>query len=485
MARERPTPMRLIQLFVPASDYEAVTGQLSEMEVSYVLTEADGERDGSLVSVPVPAGAVDEVLRQLYEVGLDEETYTVVTAVDRATVPNLEELTGRYVEGPKGARGASNLELRERADDLKPDRATYLAFAIASAIVAVGGLLLDSAIVIVGAMVIAPFAGSTLSASVGAVVSDYEMTVRSAVSQVLGLVVGYLGAVGMSAGLQRSAFVPSRLAIAQVEQVGAFVTPNLLTLAIAVAAGFAGALALATDLPVSIAGVAVAAAIVPAVAVAGIGTVWGQPVVVLGATVLLLMNIVFINVAAYLTLVLLGYRSSVVRSLREGTTLSLRTGAYAVVVVLFAAVLALTAAGTYEQLVFERDVNREVQQTLGASQYSALELTGVQTNYGVNALRDDPVVTVTVSRTSEREYEELARSLQANISDRTNRPVAVNVRFVDYEEATPPDEAARPGTLLDWLRSWFSRLPVASTGNPRPEPAPHAAQFVGERAQSA
>jgi capsular polysaccharide biosynthesis protein len=154
-------------------------------------------------------------------------------------------------------------------------------------------------------------------------------------------------------------------------------------------------------------------------------------------------------------------------------------------VLLFAAVLALTVAGTYEQLVFEQDVNREVQQTLGASQYSALELTGVQTNYGVNALRDDPVVTVTVSRTSEREYEELARALQENISDRTNRPVAVNVRFVDYEEATPPDEAARPGTLLNWLRSWFSRLSVASTGNPRPEPAPHAAQFVGERPQSA
>ena len=473
--------MRLIQLFVPSADRTAVTERLSELEIPYVLTDADGDRDGSLASITVPAEAVDEVLTQLYETGLDEDTYTVVTEVDRATSPNLEELTGRYVEGPKGARGASNLELRDRADDLKPDQATYLAFAIASAIVAVGGLLLNSAIVIVGAMVIAPFAGSTLSASVGAVISDDEMTVGSAVSQIFGLAVGYAGAVAMSAALQQTGFVPATLAISQVEQVSAFVTPNLLTLAIAVAAGFAGALALATDLPVSIAGVAVAAAIVPALATAGIGTVWGQPVVVLGATVLLLMNIVFINIAAYLTLVLLGYRSSMIRHIREDTSLSLRTGAYAVVVVLFVVVLLLTTAGTYQHLVFEQAVNQEVQQTLGGAQYSDLELAGVGTSYGVDALSDDPTVTVTVSRTSEREYQQLPQALRANISDRTGQRVAVQVRFVDYEESTPPEDPARRGGLLDWIRRWFSRLPLGSAGETGAEPVPQPPHLVGER----
>ncbi len=43
-------------------------------------------------------------------------------------------------------------------------------------------------------MVIAPFAGSTLSASAGAVISDREIVVDSATSQVTGLV----GAVVMS-----------------------------------------------------------------------------------------------------------------------------------------------------------------------------------------------------------------------------------------------------------------------------------------------
>nr|WP_229380088.1 DUF389 domain-containing protein [Haloterrigena salifodinae] len=58
--------------------------------------------------------------------------------------------------------------------------------------------MLESPIVIVGAMVIAPFAGSTLSASAGAVISNREIVVDSATSQVTGLVVAYVGAVVMS-----------------------------------------------------------------------------------------------------------------------------------------------------------------------------------------------------------------------------------------------------------------------------------------------
>ena len=470
--------MRLVQVFVPAEDHDAVRETLRGMDVDHLFTDADGRRDGSLASIPVPTGAVDAVLDRLYEAGLDEDTYTVVTEVDRAWVPNVEELTDRYVEGPKGDRGASHLEIRERAEDLEPDTATYLAFAVASAVVAVGGLLLDSAIVIVGAMVIAPFAGSTLSASVGAVISDREMIVDSATSQLLGLVVAYVGAVAMSAFLVRTGFVPAQLAIGQVEQVGGFVTPNLLTLAIAIAAGFAGALALATDLPVSIAGVAVAAAIVPAVGTAGIGTVWGQPIVVLGAVVLLLMNIVFINLTAYVALVSLGYRSSVLRDVREHATLSLRSGAFALLVVLFVVLVAVTAAGTYQHLVFERGVNRQVQDVLGDDAYDSLELAGVKTEYDDGTtLGDDVSVTVTVGRSSDLEYEELAADLRANVSDATGRRVTVNVRFVDYQRARPlagtPRSQSPLARLRGWLRRWAGRLvsgvgatPVCPSGGP-------------------
>jgi uncharacterized hydrophobic protein (TIGR00271 family) len=455
------------------------------MGVEYVFTEATG-RDGSLAQIPVPAGAEDAVLDRLYHAGLPEDTYTAVTDADRATVPNADELSDQFVERPKGDRGAPLWELRERAADLTPERATYLAFAVASAVVAVGGLLLDSAIVIVGAMVIAPFAGSTLSASVGTVVGDRGMTVNSAISQILGLIAGYVGAVVMSVVLRRSGFVPTTITITQIGQVSAFTTPNLLIVVIAISAGLAGALALATDLPVSIAGVAVAAAIVPAVATAGIGTVWGRPIVVLGAVVLLFVNVVFINVTAYLTLVSLGYRSSILRSLRRGATVSLRTGGYAVVVVLFAVVLALTAIGTYQHLVFERNANQGVQDALADPRYDSLELADVNTDYDAGTvLADDPTVTVTVSRTDDGDYDRLADQIRENVTEQTDQPVTVQVRFVDYDESEPTVETRESGGLRVWTET---RLPVAAARSvPKsiPQTVAHPADLVVQRPDAA
>jgi uncharacterized hydrophobic protein (TIGR00271 family) len=477
--------MRLIQVFVPSEHHDAVRETLTAMDVPFVFGEADGGRDGRLANVPVPDGAVDTVLERLYDAGLDEDTYTVVTDVERANVPNVDELTDRFVEGPKGERGASHVEIRERAADLTPDTATYLAFAIASAVVAVGGLLLDSAIVIVGAMVIAPFAGSTLSASVGAVVSDRDMVVDSATSQIAGLVVAYLGAVAMSLALQQSGFVPATLDVGRVGQVGAFVTPNLLTLVIAISAGFAGALALATDLPVSIAGVAVAAAIVPAAAVAGIGTAWGEPLVVAGAVVLLLMNIVFINLAAYLTLVALGYRSSVLRNVRENASLSLRSGAYAAVLVLFLVVVAVTTFATYQHLAFEQAVNDDVQAVLDDPEYSSLELAGVATEYNdASVFSDEVSVTVTVGRSSGLEHETLAEDLQTELAAGTDRAVRVDVRFVDYQRELANGES--DGSPWPWwVDDWLPGFLASSVAEPLPEAVALPAELHDERPHAA
>lgn len=451
--------MRLIQIFVPSDVRSAIDETLANMDVDAIYTDADAHRDGAIGHIPVPTGAVDTVLDRLYDAGLDEGTYTVVSDVHRATVPNVEALTDRYVAGPKGERGASHSEIRERADDLKPDTATYLAFAALSAIVAVGGLLLNSAIIIVGAMVIAPFAGSTLSASVGTVIGDREMVVDSATSQTIGLVVAFLGAVAMSFVIMRSGFVSPTLAVSRIEQVSAFFTPSLLTLAIAIAAGLAGALALATDLPVSVAGVAVAAAIVPAAATAGIGAVWGQPQIVIGAIVLLLMNIVFINLAAYVALLSLGYRSSVIRDVRQGISVSARTGAYALIVLVFVAMVAMTSVATYQHLAFEQAVNQEVQRQLDDPSYRSLELLGVETDYNdMNVIGTEESITVTVSRTSDAEYDRLDDELQMGISDATNRPVTVTVRFIDLQQARPDESVSPPPSLVDRIGSWAEDL---------------------------
>ncbi len=437
--------MRLLQVSVPTDRRAAVESALDDLDARYLLVdEVSGGR--SLVCyVPVPSGGVQPVLERLYEAGLDEDTYTVVTDASSVKGVDADRLTAELVEGPKGDRGISNPELRERADDLWPDGGTYVALALLSAVVATAGLLLDSAIVIVGAMVIAPFAGTTLSASVGWVIDDYDMITRSARAQVIGLAVAVVGALALSFLMRQVGIVPRMLQISAAEQVGFFITPSLLALAIAISAGAAGALALATDLPVSIAGVAVAAAIVPAAAAFGIAAVWGLPLLAVGAIVLLLMNIFFINVTAYVALVVLGYRSSVFRDSLGRVGLNLRTGLYALFVVVFLVVGVGTAAATAQHVAFEYAVGNEVSATLEEEAYGGLELHDVGTQYdGMGVLGEPQTVTVEFGRSSDRDYDELARTLQERISERTGQAVAVRVQFNDYSTATPTGSVAAP-----------------------------------------
>ncbi|EMA42432.1 DUF389 domain-containing protein [Halococcus saccharolyticus] len=433
--------MRQIRTRVPSDSREAVTTALTDADIEYLVSEEASGRDAVIVEIPVPGGGVDPILELLYDAGLDENAYTVISEVETAgaTTQAVADLEDRYVAGPKGESGVSYPEIKERAENLEPGRATYIAFAALAAIVAVAGLLLDSAIIIVGAMVIAPFAGSSLSAAVGAVIDDRGMVVDSVGTQLVGLVVAYVGAVAMSLVLRETFFVPAALAITRVQQVGAFLTPSLLAVVVALAAGAAGALALATDLPVSIAGVAVAAAIVPSAATAGIGTVWNEPLVVAGALVLLFMNVVFINVSAYVALVALGYRDSVTRSVRENLTISVRTGAYALVVLGFVVSVIVVSAATASYVGFEGAANREVQTTIDEPVYDDLELVGVSSSYSARELfGGDVSVTVTLSRTTGSEYPTLAQTLQERISAATDRPVTVQLRFLDYEPAVEP-----------------------------------------------
>ncbi|WP_254546083.1 DUF389 domain-containing protein [Halomarina pelagica] len=431
--------MRQMEVLVPTDQREAAERVFEEMGVKHVIVEAV-ERDGVVFHVPVPTGAVEVVFERLEEAGLDPGAHTVVTSAETIVGANVDGLTEEYVEGPQGQFGVSHSELRARAQDLWPNRPTYVVLSALSAIVAAAGLLLDSSIVIVGAMVIAPFAGSTLSGAVGIVIRDRKMVADSVGSQALGLSVAILTSTVVSVGLARLGFVPRSLQVSQLEQVAFFLTPSLLALAIAVCAGAAGALALATDLPVAIAGVAVAAAIVPSAATVGLGVVWGDALMSVGALVLLLMNIVFINVTAYATLLALGYHSSVVSGAWGDLGFDLRSAAYVVAVTSFVVIGVVTAGATYQHITYEHAVANEVAGTVDEGQYRQLQLLGISTQYNDVGLFERPeTVTVTFGRTSEREYTNLAATIQRRILERTNQSVEVRVRFIDYEVA-PPNE---------------------------------------------
>jgi uncharacterized membrane protein len=223
----------------------------------------------------------------------------------------------------------------------------------------------------------------------------------------------------------------------------------LLLVTIAIAAGTAGALALATDLPVSIAGVAIAAAIVPAAAVVGLGIVWLQPLLALGALTLLLLNMVLINITAFLALRSLGYRSSSDDSGVETLQFDRRTIIYAIGAIAVILLLGVMTVSTYQYFLFGQTVNRNVNDVLSQPPYTHLELVQVQTDYGGGPVFERPTkrtVTIIIRRSSNETYPHLSAVLQRRIAADTDKAVTVSVRFIDYQQTTPRERNETGGS---------------------------------------
>ena len=106
------------------------------------------------------------------------------------------------------------------------------------------------------------------------------------------------------------------------DQILARIRPNLLDLGIAIASGIAGAYAYSKEeISKTLAGVAISVALVPPLAVAGIGIGWMDKEVFGGAMLLLGTNLAGITMAAALTFLLLGF--SPFRLAKRGLLISL------------------------------------------------------------------------------------------------------------------------------------------------------------------
>ena len=134
---------------------------------------------------------------------------------------------------------------------------------ISAAVIATLGLLANSSAVIIGAMIVAPLMNPILSMSFAIVTLNWRVYKRSLVTVILGIFTTVLVAYCISVGLPFD--------IVDEEVIGR-TAPNLIDLGIAIAAGAAGAFSLTRkSIANSIAGVAIAVALVPPLCVVGIG----------------------------------------------------------------------------------------------------------------------------------------------------------------------------------------------------------------------
>lgn len=177
--------------------------------------------------------------------------------------------------------------------------ASFQVLMVLSVMLALTGLYANSAPVIIGAMILAPLMSPIVSLAMGLARTEPTLIRQSLLTLLIGVVWGLCCAVVLAWVMPLD--TPTAEMLSRT-------SPSLLDLLVAVISGVAGAYAYAKEeIAKSLAGVAIAVALVPPLSVAGIGLGWAQWDMAGGAFLLLITNLVGIALAASVTFLVLGF----------------------------------------------------------------------------------------------------------------------------------------------------------------------------------
>lgn len=170
----------------------------------------------------------------------------------------------------------------------------YFSLLILSVVIATFGLLLGNTAIIIGAMILSPMIWPIIGLSVGTVTSKKNLTVSSAILLTISIVVTVLVSYGISV-ISPIVEVNTEIALR--------INPTFFDLIIALAAGTAAILIIAwPKYSNALAGVAVAASVLPPICVTGIGLALGDTGVAYGSFILFLTNmasIIFVGIGIF------------------------------------------------------------------------------------------------------------------------------------------------------------------------------------------
>ncbi|HEY9871287.1 MAG TPA: DUF389 domain-containing protein [Candidatus Obscuribacterales bacterium] len=190
-------------------------------------------------------------------------------------------------------------DLQARLEDMSRLSVDFLVLLASSTAIATLGLFLNSAAVIIGAMIIAPLIRPLMGLALASLTADILLMRRAVGCLVAGTILGIAIAYGLAFLLQSLQLTAEILARTR---------PNLLDLGVAVAAGAVAAYCqIKQELSDTLAGVAIAVALVPPLSVVGIGLAHHATAVWAGAALLYATNLVGISVAGALVLFITGY----------------------------------------------------------------------------------------------------------------------------------------------------------------------------------
>ncbi len=311
--------MTSLRLIVPVALVDAVLTFLRGLGAVTNIVHVPGaalEPEGDVVLCDVAREEVSLVVERLSALGLYREGSIALEAVDASVSLVAQAAMERAPGSPADAVLWEQVEQNVReSTDLS---AAYVLFMAIATMIAAVGILTDSAVLIVGAMVVGPEFGP-LAALCLAVVRRRPRVARASI---LALVVGF--AIAIAASLTLTVVVraldlaPSSAELADRSQTFFISHPDTYSVLVALLAGVAGMLSLQTAKSGALIGVLISVTTIPAAANVGVAAAYRDWDECRGAALQLAINLSMIVVAGVATLAVARWRHARRRTRQAG-----------------------------------------------------------------------------------------------------------------------------------------------------------------------
>jgi uncharacterized hydrophobic protein (TIGR00271 family) len=290
---------------VPTAESEQVLAVLAASQAVVNVVRIPGsviKPAGDLVLCDVAREEVSVIVEQLRRLGVERDGSISIETVESAISAGARRAARAAAGSPADA--VIWEEVEARTSESAELSLSFLAFMVLATLIAATGILTDSVILIIGAMVVGPEFGPLAGLCVALVERRVDFALRSATALAVGFPLAIAATIAFVLILRAAGPAPDEIA-AQARPATYFIAhPNTFSVVVALLAGVAGVLSLTAAKSGALIGVLISVTTIPAAANVGVATAYTDWSEAGGALAQLVLNLACIVAAGTATLAL-------------------------------------------------------------------------------------------------------------------------------------------------------------------------------------
>ena len=284
------SPPDVTATLVPELDHEPAVLNLT------VSPGAVRKPAGDAVQFDVLHGAADEVIGRLRDLGLDQRGSIVLENVDCSISALADRATARRGRFQQFTPVWAEIEARIALEGSFPP--SWYALLVIAGLIGAVGILTNSQILIVGAMVVGPEYGAIISFAFGVTRRDSSRMLRSSAALVTGFGLAVMAALLLSLMIRGAGLEPRAYALGIRPVSNLINSPDWFSFIVAALAGVVGVVSLTEARSSTLIGVFISVTTIPAASDIGVSLAFGSGSEAWGSGLQLLLNVTVLAAVA-------------------------------------------------------------------------------------------------------------------------------------------------------------------------------------------